>query len=213
VRQAFSDGKAVAKTVESEVSTRSRALPFRPAGAVRSENDPLPRLFRSKAKKAGGAGARAVTRRSLRSGERRGSPRRDRAAQRRRRHRRTSVSATGRCPRQLDAKKVDRAIDRTRKSTLSSYKRRPLTSPPDARPRTTAGCHPGDRGRPRRDEGAHAVVSARRTSSCQAVRRCCMQRNATVTICSLAHADLGAVTRQADIHGAAVGRPIIVPAR
>jgi methylenetetrahydrofolate dehydrogenase (NADP+)/methenyltetrahydrofolate cyclohydrolase len=59
-------------------------------------------------------------------------------------------------------------------------------------------------------EGAHAVVIGRSAIVGKPAAHLLLQANATVTICHSRTRDLGAVTRQADILVAAVGRAAIV---
>ncbi len=60
--------------------------------------------------------------------------------------------------------------------------------------------------------GKHAVVIGRSDIVGKPMAALLLQRNATVTICHSRTPDLGAITRQADILVAAIGRPIMVTA-
>ena len=59
-------------------------------------------------------------------------------------------------------------------------------------------------------EGKHAVVVGRSNIVGKPIAHLLLDRNATVTICHSRTKDLGAITRQADIIVAAVGRPRMI---
>ncbi|RZI75091.1 MAG: bifunctional methylenetetrahydrofolate dehydrogenase/methenyltetrahydrofolate cyclohydrolase, partial [Variovorax sp.] len=61
-------------------------------------------------------------------------------------------------------------------------------------------------------KGKHAVVIGRSNNVGKPMALMLLQQNATVTICHSATADLGAITRQADVLVAAVGRRKLVTA-
>ncbi|MGZ7040038.1 MAG: bifunctional 5,10-methylenetetrahydrofolate dehydrogenase/5,10-methenyltetrahydrofolate cyclohydrolase, partial [Thermoanaerobaculia bacterium] len=59
-------------------------------------------------------------------------------------------------------------------------------------------------------EGSHAVVVGRSDIVGKPMAALLLQRNATVTIAHSRTSDLGAITRQADILVAAIGKPILI---
>jgi methylenetetrahydrofolate dehydrogenase (NADP+)/methenyltetrahydrofolate cyclohydrolase len=206
------DGKAVAKTVESEVSAAIAALPFRPAlVAVRVGNDPASEIYvRSKAKKAEELGLRgheAIFPESMSEA--------DLLAEIARLNADDDIDGILvqlPLPKQIDAKKVIDAIDPAK--DVDGF--HPFNvgllhlGRPTLAPCTPAGCIRLIESTGVAIEGAHAVVLGRSDIVGKPMAAMLLQRNATVTICHSRTRDLGAVTRQADILVAAVGRPIIV---
>ena len=206
------DGKAVAKTVESEVSAAIAALPFRPAlVAVRVGNDPASEIYvRSKAKKAEELGLRgheAIFPESMSEA--------DLLAEIARLNADDDIDGILvqlPLPKQIDARKVIDAIDPAKDvdgfhphNVGLLHLGRPILAPC-----TPAGCIRLIESTGVTIEGAHAVVLGRSDIVGKPMAAMLLQRNATVTICHSRTRDLGDVTRQADILVAAVGRPIIV---
>ena len=206
------DGKAVARAVESEVSAAIARLPFRPAlVAVRVGNDPASEIYvRSKAKKAEELGLRgheAIFPESLSES--------DLLAEIARLNVDDDVDGILvqlPLPRQISAKKVIDAIDPAK--DVDGF--HPFNvgllhlGRPALAPCTPAGCIRLIESTGVAIEGAHAVVLGRSDIVGKPMAAMLLQRNATVTVCHSRSRDLGAITRQADILVAAVGRPIMV---
>ena len=206
------DGKAVARAVESEVSAAIARLPFRPAlVAVRVGNDPASEIYvRSKARKAEELGLRgheAIFTESLSES--------DLLAEIARLNVDDDVDGILvqlPLPMQISAKKVIDAIDPAK--DVDGF--HPFNvgllhlGRPALAPCTPAGCIRLIESTGVAIEGAHAVVLGRSDIVGKPMAAMLLQRNATVTICHSRSRDLGAITRQADILVAAVGRPIMV---
>jgi methylenetetrahydrofolate dehydrogenase (NADP+)/methenyltetrahydrofolate cyclohydrolase len=206
------DGKAVAKAVESEVSAAIARLPFRLAlVAVRVGNDPASEIYvRSKARKAEELGLRgheAIFPDSLSEA--------DLLAEIARLNVDDDVDGILvqlPLPRQISAKKVIDAIDPAK--DVDGF--HPFNvgllhlGRPTLAPCTPAGCIRLIESTGIAIEGAHAVVLGRSDIVGKPMAAMLLQRHATVTVCHSRSRDLGAITRQADILVAAVGRPILV---
>ena len=206
------DGKAVAKAVESEVAAAIAQLPFRPAlVAVRVGNDPASEIYvRSKARKAEELGLRgheAIFPASLSESELlaeiarlNGDDEVD------------GILVQLPLPKQISAKKVIDAIDPAK--DVDGF--HPLNvgllhlGRPTLAPCTPAGCIRLIESTGVAIEGTHAVVLGRSDIVGKPMAAMLLQRNATVTVCHSRSRDLAAITRQADILVAAVGRPIMV---
>ena len=206
------DGKAVARQIEEEVAAEISRLGFRPGlVAIRVGNDPASEVYvRSKAKKAEELGLR---------GEQRIFPEsmseRDLLEQVR------ALNADGEVDgilvqlplsRQIDARKVIDAIDPAKDVDgfhpvnvgylhLGRAALLPCTPAGVMRLIESTGVT---------IEGMHAVVIGRSDIVGKPQAALLLQRNATVTICHSRTPDLGAITRQADILVAAVGKPLMV---
>ncbi len=208
------DGKAEARKIEEEVAAELSALGFRPGlVAVRVGNDPASEVYvRSKARKAEELGLR---------GEQRVFPdtmsERDLLAE---------VHALNAdpdvdgilvqlpLPKHIDAKKVIDAIDPAKDVDgfhpvnvgylhLGRAALVPCTPAGVMRLIDSTGVSV---------EGKHAVVIGRSDIVGKPQAALLLNRNATVTICHSRTPDLGAITRQADILVAAVGKPLMVTA-
>jgi len=206
------DGKAVARAVESEVSAAIAALSFRPAlVAVRVGNDPASEIYvRSKARKAEELGLRgheAIFPESLSESGLLAEIARlnvdDEV---------DGILVQLPLPKQISAKKVIDAIDPAK--DVDGF--HPFNvgllhlGRPTLAPCTPAGCIRLIESTGVAIEGAHAVVLGRSDIVGKPMAAMLLQRNATVTVCHSRSRDLGAITRQADILVAAVGRPIMV---
>ena len=206
------DGKAVARAVESELSAAIAELSFRPAlVAVRVGNDPASEIYvRSKAKKAEELGLRgheAIFPESLSES--------DLLAEIARLNVDDEVDGILvqlPLPKQISAKKVIDAIDPAK--DVDGF--HPFNvgllhlGRPTLAPCTPAGCIRLIESTGVAIEGAHAVVLGRSDIVGKPMAAMLLQRNATVTVCHSRSRDLGAITREADILVAAVGRPIMV---
>ena len=111
-------------------------------------------------------------------------------------------------PRHIDPQRVIGAIS-VRKdvdgfSTLSAGEL--MTGLPGFRPCTPAGCMHLIAATGISPRGLHAVVIGRSNTVGKPMAQLLLQADATVTICHSATRDLGAITRQADVVIAAVGR-------
>jgi methylenetetrahydrofolate dehydrogenase (NADP+)/methenyltetrahydrofolate cyclohydrolase len=206
------DGKAVARQIEVEVAAEISRLGFRPGlVAVRVGNDPASEVYvRSKARKAEELGLR---------GEQRIFPEsmseRDLLAE---------VHALNAdpevdgilvqlpLPKQIDARKVIDAIDPAK--DVDGFHPVNVGSLHLGRaalvPCTPAGVMRLIESTGVKIEGKHAVVIGRSDIVGKPTAALLLQRNATVTICHSRTPDLGAITRQADILVAAVGKPLMV---
>ena len=206
------DGKAVARQIEEEVAAEITRLGFRPGlVAVRVGNDPASEVYvRSKAKKAEELGLR---------GEQRIFPdsmsERDLLAEVRALNADPEVDGILvqlPLPKQIDAKKVIDAIDPAKDVDgfhpvnvgLLHLGRATLV------PCTPAGVMRLIDSTHVPIEGKHAVVVGRSDIVGKPQAALLLHRNATVTICHSRTADLGAITRQADILVAAVGKPLMI---
>jgi len=206
------DGKAVARQIEKEVAAELSALGFRPGlVAVRVGNDPASEVYvRSKAKKAEELGLR---------GEQRVFP--DTMSERELLDQVEALNADPDVdgilvqlplPKHIDAKKVIDAIDPAKDVDgfhpvnvgylhLGRAALVPCTPAGVMRLIDSTGVS---------IEGRHAVVIGRSDIVGKPQAALLLNRNATVTICHSRTPDLGAITRQADILVAAVGKPLMV---
>ena len=208
------DGKAVAKAVEAEVSAAIARLSFRPAlVAVRVGNDPASEIYvRSKAKKAEELGLRgheAIFPDSMSEA--------DLLAEIARLNVDNEVDGILvqlPLPKQIAARKVIDAIDPQKDVDGFHPANVGLLhlGRPTLAPCTPAGCIRLIESTGVPIEGAHAVVLGRSDIVGKPMAAMLLQRNATVTICHSRTPDLPAITKQADILVAAVGRPLIVTA-
>lgn len=206
------DGKAVARQIEEEVGAEVARLGFRPGlVAVRVGNDPASEVYvRSKAKKAEELGLR---------GEQRIFP--ESMSEQELLHEIGVLNADHDVdgilvqlplPKHIDAKKVINAID-PRKDVDGFH---PINvgnlhlGRPALVPCTPAGVMRLIDATGMAIEGKHAVVIGRSDIVGKPQAALLLQRNATVTICHSRTADLSAVTGQADIIVAAIGKPMMV---
>ena len=206
------DGKAVARQTEEEVSAELARLSYKPGlVALRVGNDPASEIYvRSKAKKAEELGLR---------GEQRVFPDTLSEADLLQEVRRLNEDADVDgilvqlpLPKHIDAKKVIDAIDPAK--DVDGF--HPMNvgrlhlGRPTLVPCTPAGVMRLIDSTGQTIEGKHAVVVGRSNIVGKPQAALLLQRNATVTICHSRTPDLGAITRQADILVAAVGRPLII---
>ena len=206
------DGKAVARKIEEEVAAEIGRLAFRPGlVAVRVGNDPASEVYvRSKAKKAeelGLRGEQKIFHESMSES--------DLLAQVRALNEDPEVDGILvqlPLPKHIDAKKVIDSIDPAKdvdgfhpvnvgylhlgRATLV-----PCTPAGVMRLIDSTGVA---------IDGKHAVVVGRSDIVGKPQAALLLQRNATVTICHSRTADLGEITRQADILVAAVGKPFMI---
>ncbi len=208
------DGKAVAKTVEGEVSAAIAHLSFRPSlVAVRVGNDPASEIYvRSKAKKAEELGLRgheaifpeAMSERDLLAEIDRLNSDRDV----------DGILVQLPLPKQIEAKKVIDAIDPAK--DVDGFHPHNVgllhLGRPTLAPCTPAGCIRLIESTGVSMNGANAVVLGRSDIVGKPMAAMLLQRHATVTICHSRTRDLAAVTRQADVLVAAIGKPILVTA-
>ena len=206
------DGKAVARQTEEEVSAELARLSYKPGlVALRVGNDPASEIYvRSKAKKAEELGLR---------GEQRLFPDTLSEADLLREVRLLSEDADVDgilvqlpLPKHIDAKKVIDAIDPAKDvdGLHPMNVGRLHLGRPTLVPCTPAGVMRLIDSTGQTVEGKHAVVVGRSDIVGKPQAALLLQRNATVTICHSRTPDLGAITRQADILVAAVGRPMII---
>ena len=209
------DGKATAKAVRQEVAARAAVLAQRGVtpglAVVLVGEDPASQVYvRNKDKAATEAGFEV---RTIRLGA--DTPQHELEAQV------TALNADPTVhgilvqlplPRGLDADRVLRTLDPKKDADgLHPDNVAALWRDEDGmRPCTPAGCielldHHGIE-----LEGKHAVVIGRSQLVGKPLAALLLQRNATVTVCHSRTADLAAVTRQADVVVAAVGRPEMV---
>ena len=208
------DGKAVAKVTEEEVRAAIARLGFAPGlVAVRVGNDPASEIYvRNKAKKAQELGLRGTERIFDAS-----MSEADLLAEVERLNRDDEVDGILvqlPLPKQIDPRKVIDAIDPAKdvdgfhpvnvgllhlgRATLA-----PCTPSGVIRLLDSAGIA---------IEGARAVVIGRSDIVGKPVAALLLARHATVTICHSRTRDLAAVTREADILIAAIGKPLFVTA-
>jgi methylenetetrahydrofolate dehydrogenase (NADP+) / methenyltetrahydrofolate cyclohydrolase len=206
------DGKAVAQQVEAEVRDALARLPFTPGlVAVRVGSDPASEIYvRSKARKAqelGLRGTELIFDAQMREG--------DLLAQIDRLNRDDEVDAILvqlPLPKQIDPKKVINAINPAK--DVDGF--HPVNvgllhlGRPALVPCTPAGVMRLIAATGTLIEAAHAVVVGRSDIVGKPMAALLLQQNATVTICHSRTRDLAAVTRQADILVAAVGKPHVV---
>ncbi len=206
------DGKAVAQQVETEVRDALAKLAFKPGlVAVRVGNDPASEIYvRNKARKArelGLRGTELVFDASMRDAEL--------LAQIERLNRDSEVDGIlvqFPLPKQIDPKKVIDAIDPAK--DVDGF--HPINvgllhlGRPALVPCTPAGVMRLIASTGEVIEGARAVVVGRSDIVGKPMAALLIQQNATVTTCHSRTRDLGAITRQADILVAAVGKPFLV---
>lgn len=208
------DGKAVAAKVESEVREQLAGLGYSPSLVViRVGNDPASEVYvRNKAKKAKELGLRgtelifdgSMTEAKLLSEIERLN--RDDDVD--------GILVQLPLPKQIDSKKIIRAID-PRKDVDGFH---PTNvgllhlGQPSLVPCTPAGVIRLIASTGVKMEGAHAVVIGRSDIVGKPVAALLLRENATVTICHSRTRDLSAVANQADILVAAIGKPRFVTA-
>jgi methylenetetrahydrofolate dehydrogenase (NADP+) / methenyltetrahydrofolate cyclohydrolase len=206
------DGKAVAATVEAEVREEIARLGLSPGlVAVRVGNDPASEIYvRNKARKARELGLRgdelifpeAMSEADLLAEIARLND--DDTVD--------GILVQLPLPKQIEAKKVIDAIDPAK--DVDGF--HPFNvgllhlGRPRLAPCTPAGCVRLIESTGIALEGAHAVVIGRSDIVGKPMAAMLLQRNATVTVCHSRSRDLAAITRQADILVAAVGRPIMI---
>jgi methylenetetrahydrofolate dehydrogenase (NADP+) / methenyltetrahydrofolate cyclohydrolase len=208
------DGKAVAKVTEDEVRAAIARLGFAPGlVAVRVGNDPASEIYvRNKAKKAQELGLRGTERifdASMSEAEL--------LAEVDRLNRDDEVDGILvqlPLPKQIDPRKVIDAIDPAK--DVDGFHPVNVGLLHLGRP-TLAPCTPSGVIRLLDSagiaiEGARAVVIGRSDIVGKPVAALLLQRHATVTICHSRTRDLPAVTREADIVIAAIGKPLFVTA-
>ena len=208
------DGTAIAQQTEAEVAAAIGRLGYRPGlVAVRVGNDPASEIYvRNKAKKArelGLVGTELVFPESMAEA--------DLLAEVDRLNRDESIDGILvqlPLPRQIEAKKVIDAISPAK--DVDGF--HPISvgmlhlGRPTLAPCTPAGVIRLLDATGESLEGKHAVVLGRSDIVGKPMGALLLQRNATVTICHSKTRDLAAVTRQADILVAAIGRAILVTA-
>jgi len=208
------DGKKIAAEVEGEVRSLLASVPFKPGlVAIRVGNDPASEVYvRSKARKAhelGLRGTELVFDASLRETDLLGEIDRlnndDNV---------DGILVQLPLPPQIDPKKVIEAIDPEKDvdgfhpiNVGLLHLGRPLLVPC-----TPAGVMRLIASTAATIAGARAVVIGRSDIVGKPVAALLLQQNATVTICHSRTRDLGAVTREADILVAAIGKPKFVTA-
>jgi methylenetetrahydrofolate dehydrogenase (NADP+)/methenyltetrahydrofolate cyclohydrolase len=208
------DGKAVAGQIEDEVAAELARLGYKPRlVAVRVGNDLASEIYvRSKAKKAEELGLR---------GEQQVFPdtlsEADLLAEVRRLNDDQDVDGILvqlPLPKQIDAKKIIDAVDPAK--DVDGF--HPMNvghlhlGRPTLVPCTPAGVMRLIDSTGQKIEGKHAVVVGRSDIVGKPQAALLLQRNATVTIAHSKTTDLGAMTRQADILVAAIGKPRFVTA-
>jgi methylenetetrahydrofolate dehydrogenase (NADP+)/methenyltetrahydrofolate cyclohydrolase len=208
------DGKAVAQQVEAEVREALAAMPFKPGlVAVRVGNHPASEIYvRNKARKAQELGLRGMERvfdPSMREA--------DLLAEIDRLNGDDEVDGILvqlPLPKQIDPKKVIDSIDPAK--DLDGF--HPVNvgllhlGRPTLVPCTPAGVMRLLASTGVSIAGSHAVVIGRSDIVGKPVAALLLQQNATVTICHSRTRDLAAVTREAEILVAAIGKPRFVTA-
>jgi methylenetetrahydrofolate dehydrogenase (NADP+) / methenyltetrahydrofolate cyclohydrolase len=208
------DGKAIAQETEAAVAAAIARLDFKPGlVAVRVGNDPASEIYvRNKAKKArelGLQGTELVFPASLSEAEL--------LEEVERLNRDPDVDGILvqlPLPKQIDPRKVIDAISPAK--DVDGF--HPITvgllhlGRPSFAPCTPAGVIRLLESTGQEIAGKHAVVIGRSDIVGKPMAALLLGRNATVTICHSRTADLAAITRQADILVAAIGRPIMVTA-
>ena len=206
------DGKAVARRIEEEVTADIARLGFAPGlVAVRVGNDPASEIYvRNKAKKArelGLEGTELVFPESLSERELLAQVGRLNAADDV-----DGILVQLPLPKHIDARKVIDAIEPSK--DVDGFHPVNVGRLHQGRetlvPCTPAGVMRLIDSTGTKIEGAHAVVVGRSDIVGKPMAALLLQRNATVTIAHSRTRDLGAITRQADILVAAVGRPILI---
>jgi methylenetetrahydrofolate dehydrogenase (NADP+) / methenyltetrahydrofolate cyclohydrolase len=208
------DGKAVARGIEQEVAAELGRLPWRPGlVAVRVGDDPASEIYvRSKARKAeelGFGGGQRVFPETLSEA--------DLLAEIARLNRDDEVDGILvqlPLPKHIDATKVLDAIDPAK--DVDGFHPLNVGRLHLGRP-TLAPCTPSGVMRlidstGQTIEGKHAVVVGRSDIVGKPQAALLLRRNATVTICHSRTVDISAITRQADILVAAIGKPRFVTA-
>jgi methylenetetrahydrofolate dehydrogenase (NADP+)/methenyltetrahydrofolate cyclohydrolase len=206
------DGKAVALSVEREVSDAIARLGFRPGlVAVRVGNDPASEIYvRNKATKArelGLAGTELVFPDSMSEGELLAEIDRLNADDTI-----DGILVQLPLPKQIGARKVIDAISPAK--DVDGF--HPINvgmlhlGRPALVPCTPAGVMRLIDSTSEPIDGKHAVVIGRSDIVGKPMAALLLQRNATVTICHSRTRDLPGIARQADILVAAIGRPIFV---
>ncbi len=208
------DGKAVARQIEAEVRDELVRLTYKPRlVAIRVGNDPASEIYvRNKARKAEELGLR---------GEQLVFPesRAESAllAEVQRLNQDTDVDGILvqlPLPKHIDAKKVIDVVDPAK--DVDGF--HPINvgrlhlGRPALVPCTPAGVIRLIDSTGEKIEGKHAVVVGRSDIVGKPAASLLLARNATVTVCHSRTADLGAITRQADILVAAIGKPRFVTA-
>ena len=208
------DGKAIAAETEAEVATAIVRLGFKPGlVAVRVGNDPASEIYvRNKAKKArelGLQGTELVFPDSLSEAELL-----EEVDRLNRDPDVDGILVQLPLPKQIDPRQVIDAISPAK--DVDGF--HPVTvgllhlGRPSFAPCTPAGVIRLLDSTGEDIAGKHAVVIGRSDIVGKPMAALLLQRNATVTICHSRTPDLGAITRQADILVAAIGRPIMVTA-
>jgi len=206
------DGKAVARRIEDEVAGDITRLGFSPGlVAVRVGNDPASEIYvRNKAKKArelGLQGTELVFAESLSERELL-----DEVARLNADNNVDGILVQLPLPKHIDARKVIDAIDPAK--DVDGFHPANVGRLHQGRdtlvPCTPAGVMRLIDSTGAKIEGAHAVVIGRSDIVGKPMGALLLQKNATVTIAHSRTRDLGAITRQADILVAAVGKPILV---
>ena len=206
------DGKAVARRIEDEVAGDITRLGFSPGlVAVRVGNDPASEIYvRNKAKKArelGLQGTELVFADSLSE-----AGLLDEVAKLNANNDVDGILVQLPLPKHIDARKVIDAIDPAK--DVDGFHPVNVGRLHQGRdtlvPCTPAGVMRLIDSTGTKIEGAHAVVVGRSDIVGKPMGALLLQRNATVTIAHSRTSDLGAMTRQADILVAAVGRPILI---
>jgi len=206
------DGKAVAATVEGEVRDEIARLGFSPGlVAVRVGNDPASEIYvRNKARKARELGLRGdelIFSESMSAA--------DLLAEIARLNADDSVDGILvqlPLPKQIGSRKVIDAIDPAK--DVDGF--HPFNvgllhlGRPTLAPCTPAGCIRLIESTGVPIEGAQAVVVGRSDIVGKPMAAMLLGRNATVSVCHSRTRDLGAITREADILVAAIGRPIMI---
>jgi methylenetetrahydrofolate dehydrogenase (NADP+) / methenyltetrahydrofolate cyclohydrolase len=208
------DGKAIAQQVESEVREALAALSYRPGlVAVRVGSDPASEIYvRNKARKAhelGLRGTELVFDASMREAELLAEIHRLNADEEV-----DGILVQLPLPRQIDPRKIIDAIDPAK--DVDGF--HPVNvgrlhlGRPTLVPCTPAGVMRLIESTAVAIDGARAVVVGRSDIVGKPMAVLLLQRNATVTICHSRTRDLAAVTREADILVAAVGKPLTITA-
>lgn len=206
------DGKAVARRIEEEVSAGITRLGFSPGlVAVRVGNDPASEIYvRSKAKKArelGLQGTELVFPDTLSEGELLREVARLNAD-----NQVDGILVQLPLPKHIDARKVIDAIDPAK--DVDGFHPVNVGRLHQGRetlvPCTPAGVMRLIDSTGSKMDGSHAVVVGRSDIVGKPMGALLLQRNATVTIAHSRTRDLAAITRQADILVAAVGKAILV---
>ncbi len=208
------DGKAVARQIEQEVAAELRRVSYKPGlVAVRVGNDPASEIYvRNKAKKADELGLRGEQRvfpESLSQAELLAEVRKlneDDAVD--------GILVQLPLPKQIDPKRIIEAIDPAK--DVDGF--HPMNvgllhlGRPALVPCTPAGVIRLIDSTGQAIEGKHAVVVGRSDIVGKPAAALLLQRHATVTICHSRTRDLGAITRQADILIAAIGKARLITA-